>query len=51
MGRKKKYVTKQQKFDAKQRDNKNYYQRNKERIGKKRMDDYWRRKEMDEKLS
>ena len=51
MGRKKRYVTKKQRNMAKQRDNKLYYKRHKEEVKRKRMEDYWRKKEMDKKMS
>lgn len=46
MGRKKIYDTDDDKQKAKQKDNKLYYERHKEKIKRKRMEDYWRRKKM-----
>jgi hypothetical protein len=51
MGRKKLYVTKKQKRESKRKDDRLYYERHKERIKQKRMEDYWRKKEVDKKMS
>lgn len=41
MGRNKKYFTNEQRRDAKQRENRKYYSRNKDRINKERMRKYY----------
>ena len=51
MGRKKVYETEKQRHEAEKRRKRNWYYRNSDRIKKERMEDYWRKKEMDKKLS
>ena len=50
MGRKKKYETELELREAQKRWRRSYYQRNKERCKKERMDDYWRKKGMDKEM-
>lgn len=51
MGRKKIYITSEQKQNAKRKDNELYYEKHKDEIKRKRMDKYWKTKNMDKKLS
>ena len=48
MGRKKKYVTDQQRTNAKRKDDQLYYERHREEVLRKRMQRYW--KSMDKKM-
>ena len=41
MGRKKKYITNEQKQEARRKDDRLYYERHKESILRKRMQQYW----------
>ena len=47
MGRKKKYKTEEEKREAKRKQWREYYNRNKSQINKKRMEEYYERKSKD----
>ena len=51
MGRKKIYKTKKEKYEAELRWKREHYHRNKEIYKKRRMENYWREKNVGEKLS
>lgn len=51
MGRNKKYITKNDKYDAECKWKREWYQRNAVSVRKKRMDRYWEQKKMEKELS
>ena len=51
MGRNKVYETEQTRHDAEKLRKRNWYYRNSDKIKKLRMENYWRNKEVDKKLS
>jgi actin-related protein len=50
MGRKQKYITNEQQLEARKQRQLKYYYKNRQKINKSRMEDYWRRKEVDTDL-